>query len=166
MRRWFSGPANTMSIDVKTGKTPMDLLPANLLKRGFLSMKWALGFSRVLIAYNTLIAEKWKNPAAIGQMGVRVRASIAAGAGANVKPGKSWRFGDLAAPAASVNRMSQVNFIGVGDILDPLDDFYGAVGKSTLNVAVAGAAKRGGDFVNVSDVMTVRLPSPQTFELA
>ena len=143
----------------------MDMLPASLLDGGILTMDWALSFTRVLMAYNTLIAEKWRNPAAIGQMGVRVRASIAAGAGGQVKPGKSWRFGNLAAPAAIVDRTSQVNFIVVGDVRDPLDDFYGAVGKGTLNVAVAVAATKlpGGKLRLVVDTLGVYLHDTYDF---
>jgi hypothetical protein len=165
MRRWFAKPANTMSMDVKTGKTPMDMLPGNLLETEILTMDWALGFSRVQIAYNTLITEKWNNPAAIGQMGVRVRAAIAAGAGANVKPGKPWRFGNLAAATPAVDRMSQVNFIVVGDLRDPLDDFYGAVGKGTLNVAVAGSVTSlpGGKLSLVVDTLGVYLRDTYDF---
>lgn len=51
---------------------------------------------------------------------------------------QTWRFGDLAQPAKMLDKTCQVNYLGLGQLSDPLDDFYGAMGEATLKVAVSG----------------------------
>ncbi len=61
------------------------------------------------------------------------------------KPGGSWNFGDLTLPVATVDASFEVNYLSVGAMTDPLDDFYGAVGRGTLKLAVSGDVTNGTD---------------------
>jgi len=145
MRRWFGGTAWTMPPNVKEGRVLMTELPPSALEDNLLKMEWALSFGRIKSAYELLTTEKWNNPAAT----VRLAGLVRDEAMQRTKQGKNandeWRFGDFDKPPKSVSATSQVNFLTVGALHDPLDDFYGAVGRGTLDVAVSGMVKRAKD---------------------
>jgi hypothetical protein len=142
MRRWFNGPAWTLPQNVKIGATPMADLPAYALETGILKMDWALGFDRVKTAHQRLTSGLWNDAKALQQLSARVLNQANSGAGKGKKDGESWSFGDLTQPVKYLAGTAQTNFLTVGALNDPLDDFYGAVGKGSLDVVVSGNVVR------------------------
>ncbi|MBI3898187.1 MAG: hypothetical protein HY308_07805 [Gammaproteobacteria bacterium] len=130
MRRWFANSVYEMPQSVKEGKTDPRTMSAFHIDEQIVTMKWALGFSRVNKAYQQLF-NGWKTPAGLN----RLRELIVPVNPTNTSP---WRFGDLSQPGKVLDKTCQVNRIEVGSLSDPLDDFYGAMGKAVLKLAVTG----------------------------
>lgn len=134
MRRWFANSAYTMSSDVKNNRIDPRTLPASRCDESIVTMRWALLFSRVNQAYQTLY-NGWKTSAGQALLKDHIKRS------ARSVPPKDqiqWRFGDLSQPAKVLDNTCQVNYIEIGSLSDPLDDFYGAIGKGILKIAVTG----------------------------
>jgi len=134
MERWFNGAAYKMPTLAKRSLDPYRLsqLPSVHLDETSVTMKWALGFERVKNAQETL-KNKWNSHAGIEQLKRRIKNQETAHSGQNI-----WRFGNLNNPAKILEDTCQVNFLVFGKMLDPMDDFYGAMGESQLNLAVSG----------------------------
>lgn len=134
MERWFNGSAFKMPAPMKTseGAYRLSKLAAAHLDETTVNMKWALGFERVKKAQDTL-KNKWSSDAGIAQLKRRVKNQENAHSGQ-----KTWRFGDLNQPAKILEDTCQVNFLVFGKMTDPMDDFYGAMGESQLNIAASG----------------------------
>jgi hypothetical protein len=134
MRRWFKGAARTMTDQEKRGGVDPRTLPAAMLDDTTVSMQWVLGFPRVRLAYDRLLA-KWNSPEGLRILALRIKAQAPA---ALPKGQSSWRLGDLSQPCKVLDKTCQVNLMEVGSLSDPLDDFYGAMGKAGLKLAVSG----------------------------
>ncbi|MBF9264882.1 DUF6402 family protein [Paracidovorax cattleyae] len=132
MARWFRGVGFAISPSIKRSRSPNKLhqLPASQLEENVVSMGWALGFSRVRAAVSQLQAQ-WISPAGMAELQDRVKQQTRG----QTPP---WRFGNLNRPAKILDDTCQVNFLSVGRLSDPLDDFYGAMGEATLKIAVSG----------------------------
>jgi uncharacterized protein DUF6402 len=165
MRRWFAGEAVKVTASEKNGLVPMSTLPASMLDEQILTMTWALQFERVREAYQTLTTQKWHDPAAIRQLAVQLKRYMSSDGSQANKDGQGWRFGDLAQPAKIVAQTSQVNTITVGHVIGPLDDFYGAIGRGSLNVAITGKVSRlaNGSLRIVIDALGVYLSDSYDF---
>jgi len=134
MRRWFKARARTMSIIEKKGEIDPRNLQQDAIDETTITMQWVLGFTRAKLAHDKLLAS-WATPKGIAEL----RRNILATAPATLPKGQvSWRFGDLSMPAKVIEETCQVNFVTVGALDDPLDDFYGAIGKGVLKLAVTG----------------------------
>ncbi|MBF9264860.1 DUF6402 family protein [Paracidovorax cattleyae] len=134
MERWFRGAAFEMPGEMKAGEAAYRpvVLQATHLDENTVSMNWARGFSRVNAGIAKLQSQ-WATPAGISQLKKLVREQSMAHIAT-----QTWRFGDLAQPAKMLDKTCQVNYLGLGQLSDPLDDFYGAMGEATLKVAVSG----------------------------
>lgn len=134
MERWFNGSPFKISTPMKASEAPYRLskLPAAHLDETTITMKWALGFERVKKAQDTL-KNKWSSDAGIAQLKRRLKNQENSHSGQ-----KTWRFGDLSQPAKILEDTCQVNFLVFGKMTDPMDDFYGAMGESQLNIAASG----------------------------
>ena len=147
MLRWFRNGSAVMTPAMKTGVTPISELPSNMLCTDLLTMDWAMRFARVSEAHDKLLKDGF-SPKGMALLAQRVRAQFIADP-CPVDPGKKWRFGDLSRTTSVVSSTAQINFLTVGGSMwDPLDDFYGAVGRGTLNLAVSGMVEnlKGGAF--------------------
>lgn len=133
MSRWFKYPAHQMSDAVKQGNVgPSTLNPAQL-DETTVKMSWVMSFKRVQLVLEALkLKENWATTKGLALLKTRVdRQSLG-------RKGQCWVFGDLSQPAKVVDETCQVNMREVGSLKDPMDDFYGAMGKALLKVAVSG----------------------------
>ncbi len=133
MERWFRGAAFEMPDLMKQGRDSYRLSRSNPahLDESTVTMAWALGFARVRAAMAKLQAQ-WASPAGKAQLRLHVKKR------GDIEIQPRWRFGNLALPAKLLDESCQVNFVSLGSLADPLDDFYGAMGEALLKVAVSG----------------------------
>lgn len=130
MERWFRGAAFEMPDNIKSGQRHLIDLNSAQLDEDTVTMQWALGFARVQAAMSRLQAQ-WNSPAGIEQLQRKVTRQMSG----QTRP---WRFGNLNHSAKVLDDHCQVNFLNVGQLSDPMDDFYGAMGEATLKIAVSG----------------------------
>ncbi|ATG94342.1 DUF6402 family protein [Paracidovorax citrulli] len=130
MERWFRGAAFEMPDTIKSGQRHLIDLNSAQLDEDTVTMQWALGFARVRAAMSLLQAQ-WNSPAGIAQLQERIKQQ-------SMRQTQPWRFGNLNQPAKALDENYQVNFLNVGRLGDPMDDFYGAMGEATLKIAVSG----------------------------
>lgn len=148
MSRWFANPAYVMPNAVKAGNVLLSSLNSATLDEHRVTMSWALGFSRVQAALQSLQA-RWASPAGLTLLRQRVAAQ---GQG---KKNTSWQFGNLSQSPKTLDASCQVNFLTLGSLSDPMDDFYGAIGEGQLNVAASGTVNSnasGGHSVTVDEL--------------
>jgi hypothetical protein len=133
MERWFRSARFEISAPMKLGVPPYRLhqLPPALLDENAVTMAWALGFPRVHTAMAKLQAQ-WASPAGLELLQSRVKTQ------SNGRTQQCWRFGNLTQPAKVLDNTCQVNVQRIGQLSDPMDDFYGAMGEASLKVAVSG----------------------------
>ena len=137
MSRWFSLPAFTISDATKKGDTGLSTLNSAQLDETTVTMNWALSFGRVQTGLATLKAG-WASKKGLDLLKIRVdRQNLG-------RKNHTWVFGDLSKPAKVVDEVCQVNKQEVGSFSDPMDDFFGAMGKALLKVAVSGTVTTDG----------------------
>lgn len=130
MSRWFAYPAYALPDNVKNGIVPLGTLTQAQLDETTVRMSWALSFPRVQAAVSAL-RNHWHSPAGLALLKRRIASQ---GIG---KANSTWQFGNLNRPTKALNDSCQVNFLTLGSMSDPLDDFYGAMGEAQLNVAAS-----------------------------
>ncbi|CAN7655276.1 DUF6402 family protein [Acidovorax sp. LjRoot194] len=134
MDRWFRSSKFEMSLEMKRSTEPPCLLHQlheERLDEKLIKMKWALGFARVQTALRNL-QTNWSSKAGLELLHGRISRQ---GFG---KSQSCWRFGNLSRPVKEIDNICQVNKEPIGALSDPMDDFYAAMGQSTLKVAVSG----------------------------
>ena len=152
MERWFRLGPHALTPDEKTGRTGMDKLDTPTLATDILTMDWAMGFGRVRKVADDLVG-KWNTPKGRLELITKVR-GWQMGKPLCRKPNAQWDFGDLTRPVAEIDANFEVNYLSVGAMSDPLDDFYGAVGRGTLKLAASGQVTNGTDGQPVSIKVT------------
>lgn len=146
MRRWFGGPSYQMTRQIKENWDGVPV-PSYAVEESIVRMAWLMKFPRVSNAAQTLRAT-WDSPEGRKELLIKINRARPAGQ-------TSWRFGDLAKPASEVDKSCQVNIYPIGNFSDPLDEFYGAIGRGTLKIAASGMATRlnnGRTRVEIEDV--------------
>lgn len=148
MRRWFNSPAYTMSEDVKAGRTGPAILSPDRIDESIITMKWARKYQRFNSAYHALLNGSWMTTPGIKTLRKCVLQS---------KPSpihKQWRLGNLALAGKYLDEICQVNYVPVGNLNDPLDDFYAALGQCNLKIAVTGVVteSNGGHQIVIDEV--------------
>lgn len=133
MERWFRSPAREMPYAEKVGRLDYRTLPANSLERRLVTMNWAMRFERVFSTSYRLQRE-WVTQAASDVL----RGRVAAWRTARGITKNEFRFGDLSLPTVVVNATCQANSRSVGSPFDGFDDFYAALGRATMHIAVQG----------------------------
>ena len=162
MRRWFSLPPRAMTTAEKNADADARRWAPEWLDETTISMTAILGFGRVKTVYDDLFAN-YANPAARNvlreKLVVWVREHKIAG-------NALFRFGDLSQPAKVIDATCSTNFRRVGSLDDPYDDFYGAIGRGVLKVAVTGMARMPapGQFQVRIDEVAVYLRDTYDFE--
>lgn len=137
MDRWFSLPARQMPVEERNGAVDFRRVSMRHIDTRLITMGWALRFPRIFSTVYRLQRE-WVSQAASRNLRVRVAEWRAA----NGITKNEFRFGDLSLPAIVLNETCQANSRSVGSVFDPFDDFYAALGRATLNLAVQGIVKQ------------------------
>jgi hypothetical protein len=147
-------------IEKKGDVDPRTLLPA-AIDETTISMQWVLGFARANLVHARLLSS-WATPKGLAQLRRRI---IAESPLTLPKGQTSWRLGDFSKPAKVLDETCQVNFVEVGSLNDPLDDFYGALGKGALKLAVTGpvTTSKNGRYQIAIDEMAVYLRDTYDF---
>jgi hypothetical protein len=136
MRRWFGNPPHTITEGEKNGETDARTLAPTRIDETTVTMAWALRFARPQAAAQRLLAGAWNTANGRDLLLTRVRAERAQLRGGTA----AWRFGDLSQPARVLDETCQMNrmVLDSDPDTDPLDDWYGAMGRATLKIAVSG----------------------------
>lgn len=134
MQRWFDSPAWAMPEEWKKPNTQANSikLPAAQCDEDIVKMEWAMGFERCRNAL-ALAESRLDTPNAV----IRLK-DLLRNAGWN--GAHPFELGNPTMSAQDLDITSQINIAQFGSTQDVLDDLYGALGKATLKVAVAGNA--------------------------
>lgn len=149
-----------MPVEERNGAVDFRQVAVRHIDTRLVTMDWAFRFPRV---YSTAyrLQREWISQAASRNLRARIlrwRASH------NITKDE-FRFGDLSAPTVMVNETCQANSRNVGSIFDTFDNFYAALGRATMNIAVQGTFKQapGGTGVLTLDGMAVYLRDSYDF---
>ena len=142
MERWFASPAYAMDRRVKDGDLPPR---ANSVESRLVTMAWALNFPRANAALVQLRSE-WSGPPRLARsqpvIARQLRRWVAA---RQLKPDAPFRFGDLGADALTVDQTSAINFQAIdSNWFAAIDDFYAALGRASIKIAVTGMVAADG----------------------
>lgn len=160
MERWFHSPGRQMPLEERNGAVDFRQVSARYIDAHLIKMDWAFRFPRVFsVAYR--LQREWVTEAASRNL----RARLATWRAAHRITSEEFRFGDLSRPAVILNETCQANSRSVGSPYDPFDDFYAALGRATMNLAVQGSFKQtsGGRGVLTVDGMAVCLRDSYDF---
>jgi Family of unknown function (DUF6402) len=129
MKRWAVGAAWTMPDTIKLGTADPMQLPANQFDDTIVTMSWLLKFKRAKTAYDEVISKA-----------VSVNAQVVLKERLATAGWKSGAFvlGNVNLPARSLERTCQTNYVQFGSLTDTVDEFFGAIGKASVKVAVVG----------------------------
>jgi len=160
MRHWFSiKPAWGMPEGWRSGKYTTDAtglsedidytqLPSIQINDSIIKMVWAMRYPQVKEAMDYL-KQHWNSRVGVIELREKLYRH-------GWKPGQSLTLGSKRMPAYQLDYLCQMNMRPLGSIWDTLDDFYGAIFKATLKVAVVGkayrkllGADRGKDFFRI-----------------
>ncbi|WP_039046579.1 MULTISPECIES: DUF6402 family protein [Plesiomonas] len=130
MRHWFSiTPAFKFTKDIKDKFITGDarLIPEDRVNDTIVKMAWALPYIQGKLQEKM---KAWNSTAGIKLLRQRL---IRAGYSANMRIPLG-----MSDSARVLDATAQVNTIGVGGLLDTIDDWYGAIGNASLKFAVSG----------------------------
>ena len=136
MERWFSRGVRAMTRAEKDGTDG----PSDYDDR-IVTMDWALRFNRVAATEQHLLSS-WnsgeRSALSKNQLAKRFRAWRISNP---PPPGQPFRFGDLSRSTNAIDRECQINRDVVeSSMFGPVDDFYAAIGKGALKLALSGIA--------------------------
>lgn len=136
MERWFAGAARAMPDAEKEGNLPQRDVEARIV---------TLGWCRRFAAAEKELIATWSSPARLGTARRNLADKVREWRSRTGATG-AFRFGDLAAGTATVDRQCQLNFQRIESaLLGDVDDFYAAIGRGSVKIAVAGDAVPIGD---------------------
>ncbi|UDN36955.1 DUF6402 family protein [Proteus sp. NMG38-2] len=125
MRHWFSiTPAYPFKPKekIKLIEESATLIPTNLINTNIVKMGWALNYIQVKESVGYLL-NNWATPKGINLLKKRL--------------GSNTRIG-YTDSAIELDSYAQVNSRPIGGTLDTINDYYGALGKATIKIAVKG----------------------------
>ncbi len=126
MRHWFERPKIEFTQEEKIryikGIDSIDI-PKDRVNDSIVKMEWAMNFKQVKEAAEELV-QKWASPNGIKLLKKRL--------GGNVN---KIGYSDS---AIELDTYAQVNYKEIGSLTDTIDDYFGAIGKATLKLAVRG----------------------------
>jgi len=134
MQRWFDSPAWQMPEEWKEEKTkpdPMSLESAHC-DENIVKMSWAMRFDRCREAV-AVAQSRISTPNAVFRLKELLKSAGWDGR-------SSMRLGNIEHSARQLDVSAQVNYALLGELSDPLDDMYGALGTALLKVCVSGKA--------------------------
>ena len=132
MRHWFSiSPAYSFDEKIKRKLLDMDarLIPRDQINDDIVKMEWTKKFTQISEGIEKLKG-KWNTPLGIE----RLREKLKLQGDYKKKCIKLGYSNDVKVLDAT----SQINILGIGSKLDSINDWYGAMGNSTLKVCVQG----------------------------
>jgi hypothetical protein len=134
MDRWFQGDAFVLHDDLrdKYDDFPLSILPEHY-DDDIVTMDWALQFDRVVEAYDSIIAD-YATKAATKLLEKRLHHYG--------WPTTSPRLGNTSMTARELNATCQIQTAHCGKLTDTIDDFYGAIGRGFVQLAVVGHVYR------------------------
>ncbi|MGW8188764.1 DUF6402 family protein [Sphingomonas hankookensis] len=134
MERWFAGAGRIMPTAEKEGRSPQRDVEARLVTLG-----WCRRFARFTAAENELLGT-WSSAARLNAARANLADKVRAWRWRTGAAG-AFRFGDLAAGPARADQTCQLNFQRIESALfGDVDDFYAAIGRGSVKIAVAGDA--------------------------
>ncbi|MFD2644551.1 DUF6402 family protein [Pseudomonas japonica] len=132
MQRWFDSPGWQMPETWKNEKDQPAALGISRFQceENIVKMDWAMSFRRCQEA--VAVAEsRITTPNAIDRLKKLLE-------NAGWQQIGMTQLGSTSFSAREIDTFSQVNFAELGDLLDTLDDMYGALGQATVKVGVVG----------------------------
>lgn len=130
MRHWFSvAPAYKFTEDVKTAflKGDARVIPERIVNDTIVKMEWARPYINDKLQKGM---QGWSSPAGVKLLKDRLKAL-------GYSHNTCVPFG-MSDSARVLDATAQVNLIGVGDLFDTIDDWYGAIGNASLKFALRG----------------------------
>ncbi len=157
MDRWFKGKAWTMSPHEKNGDTPITAITGDKIDDTTIKMKWVLQFGRIAAVHFHLL-NSWSSPTRLAASQPRLAQLLQLWTKTNgIAAGAPFRFGDLGQPVRIIETTCQINFdVTTLGVFDALDDFFAAIGRCSLKLAVSGMAQptAGGYTLTIDEVGT------------
>jgi len=150
MERWLRAPAWRLpeAWKIAGGAPDPRTMAMQHLDQSTVRMNWAMNFHRVKRAVE-LLRTRVANEAARALIRDHVR-------NMGFPDGKCIVFGERGLRAIDLEHRYQSNKLEFGETWDTMDDLFGAIGKGTLKVALAGTAERdshsGRRSIRVSDI--------------
>jgi hypothetical protein len=138
MRKWFSNPAWRMDRDERGGyfkgsASPIiySSLPVSQIDETIIKMSWVLKYPQAQSAYQFL-RSNWNSHDGRIQLVRRLKRY-------GWQPGMThFQLGSINDKASVIDNLSQVNRKPFGEYSDTLDDFYSAIFRATMKVALVG----------------------------
>lgn len=142
MERWFNAPPYAMDLRVKTGDLPPR---ANFTETRLVTMAWALGFGRAVDALAQL-REGWAQQQRLARSNPVIARQLRRWIAGRAPPASPFRFGDLGAGSLAVDQACAINYQPIDSSwFGPIDDFYAALGRASIKIAVTGMVTAAGD---------------------
>ncbi|ACT07401.1 conserved hypothetical protein [Dickeya chrysanthemi Ech1591] len=132
MRHWFSlHPAEKWTTERKNALLNADArtLKPSEYNDTIVKMDWALRYPQIYEKFNQLL-KTWNSSRGIALLKDRLNS-------AGYAPGNLVKLG-TSNSARVLDASAQVNLIQIGGTMDTINDWYGAIGKANLKVAVRG----------------------------
>lgn len=134
MKKWVDGGAFTLSDEIKLGSVAPLSLTSTQFDDTTVKMSWLLKFQRAKTAHAQVIGK------ALNEKALLVLKSRLSNAG--WKSG-AFTLGNSKMDARALEGLCQTNFVPLGSLSDTIDEFYGAIGKGLMKVAVVGKVAIG-----------------------
>ncbi|MDE9429607.1 DUF6402 family protein [Xenorhabdus bovienii] len=126
MRYWFERPKIEFTQEEKVRyikEIDSIDIPKDRVNDSIVKMEWAMNFNQVKEATEELV-QKWASPNGIKLLKKRLSVN-------------SNKIG-YSDSAIELDTYAQVNYKEIGSLTDTIDDYFGAIGKATLKLAVRG----------------------------
>ncbi|GAB6110540.1 DUF6402 family protein [Desulfomicrobium salsuginis] len=135
MERWFQGDAFVLHEDLITtyDDYPFSMQPEHYDDE-IVTMDWALQFDRFAEAYETIINHYSTERSTLVLEEKLRRCGW---------PTKLPKLGNTSMTARELNATCQIQTVPCGKLTDTIDDFYGAIGRGMVQMAVVGHVHRG-----------------------
>jgi hypothetical protein len=134
MERWFQGDVFVLHEDVRAtyDDFPLSIPPAHYDDE-IVTMDWALQFDRFAEAYDYILTDYATEASTILLEDRLKRCGW---------PTTSPRLGNTSMTARELNATCQIQTAYCGKLTDTIDDFYGAIGRCFVQLAVVGHVHR------------------------
>ena len=135
MERWFQGDAFVLHEDLRDtyDDSPLFMPPEHYDDEN-VTMDWALQFDRFAEAYGSILTDYATEASTILLEDRLKRCGW---------PATSPKLGNTSMTARELNATCQIQTVPCGKLTDTIDDFYGAIGRGMVQLAVVGHVHRG-----------------------
>lgn len=135
MERWFQGDPFVLHQNLRDtyDRYPLSIPPAHFDDE-IVTMDWCLQFDRFAEAYETII-NNYSTEMSAQVLEERLRRCD--------WPAALPRLGNTSMTARELNATCQIQSVHCGKLTDTIDDYYGAIGRGMVQMAVVGHVHRG-----------------------